>query len=98
MRNRKWLLEASQIVLQYFRWLFLLIFCIILYAKFIEPNWIEIKTLQLTLPHLPAEFHGYRIVQISDIHRDRWMTVPRLRRIVHLVNQQHPDLVAITGI
>jgi predicted MPP superfamily phosphohydrolase len=97
LRNRKWLLEASQIVLQYFRWLFLLIFCIILYAKFIEPNWIEIKTLQLTLAHLPAEFNGYRIVQISDIHRDRWMTTQRLRRIVDLVNEQHPDLVAITG-
>ncbi|HIK05815.1 MAG TPA: metallophosphoesterase [Trichormus sp. M33_DOE_039] len=97
MRNHKWLLEASQFVLQYFRWLFLLILCIVIYAKFIEPNWIEIKTLQLTLPHLPADFNGYRIVQISDIHRDRWMTTRRLQRIVRLVNQEHPDLVAITG-
>lgn len=95
--NRKWLLEASQFVLQSFRWLFLFLFCIVLYAKFIEPNWIEINSLQLTLPHLASEFNGYRIVQISDIHRDQWMTTRRLQHIVGLVNQQHPDLVVITG-
>jgi uncharacterized protein len=97
LRNRKWLLKASQLTFQYLRWLFLLIFCILLYAKVIEPNWIEIKSLQLTLPHLASEFNGYRIVQISDIHRDQWMNTRRLKRIVHLVNQQHPDLIAITG-
>jgi predicted MPP superfamily phosphohydrolase len=63
----------------------------------IEPNWIEIKSLQLTLPHLSSAFNGYRIVQISDLHRDRWMTPQRLEHIVHLVNQQQPDLIAITG-
>jgi len=75
----------------------LLGFGILLYAKLIEPNWIEINSLQLTLPNLASEFNGYRIVQISDIHRDRWMTPQRLQRIVRLVNQQKPDLIAITG-
>ncbi len=76
---------------------FLLCCCTLIYATLIEPNWIEINSLHLTLPHLASEFNGYRIVQISDIHRDRWMNPQRLERIVHLVNQQKPDLVAITG-
>ncbi|QLE54320.1 metallophosphoesterase [Nostoc sp. TCL26-01] len=97
MRNRKWLIKASRLAWQYLRWLFWLGFCILLYAKLIEPNWIEINSLQLKLPHLAAEFYGYRIVQISDIHRDKWMTTRRLQRIVRIVNQQKPDLVAITG-
>jgi predicted MPP superfamily phosphohydrolase len=97
LKNRKWLLESSELVLQYFRWLCLLIFCTLIYAKFIEPNWIEINSLQLTIPHLASEFNGYRIVQISDIHRDEWMTTGRLQHIVRLVNEQKPDLVAITG-
>ncbi|MBE9008076.1 metallophosphoesterase [Fortiea sp. LEGE XX443] len=79
------------------KWFILLSFCILLYAKLIEPNWIEINSLQLTLPNLASEFNGYRIVQISDIHRDQWMNPRRLKRIVRLVNQQKPDLVAITG-
>jgi predicted MPP superfamily phosphohydrolase len=78
-------------------WVILLGFCTLLYAKLIEPNWIEINSLQLRLPNLASEFNGYRIVQISDIHRDRWMSSRRLQRIVRLVNQQKPDLVAITG-
>jgi predicted MPP superfamily phosphohydrolase len=70
---------------------------IILYAIFIEPNWIEIKSLQLHLSRLATEFNGYRIVQISDIHRDEWMTPQRLEHIINLVNAQKPNLVVITG-
>ncbi|MBH8572884.1 metallophosphoesterase [Nostocaceae cyanobacterium CENA369] len=97
MRNRKWLIKASKSAWRFLGWCFLLGCCTLLYAKLIEPNWIEVNSLQLTLPHLSSEFNGYRIVQISDIHRDRWMTPQRLRRIVRLVNRQKPDLVAITG-
>lgn len=75
----------------------LLLVSLILYSSLIEPNWIDINYLQLTLPHLAAEFNEYRIVQISDIHTDKWMNKERLSRIFRLVNSQQPDLVAITG-
>lgn len=75
----------------------LLICCILLYAKIIEPNWIDIHRVQLRLPHLASEFNDYRIVQISDLHTDKFMTERRLRRIFHLVNQQEPDLITMTG-
>ncbi|AFY42728.1 metallophosphoesterase [Nostoc sp. PCC 7107] len=97
MRTRKWLIKASRSAFRCIRWCILLGFCILLYAQLIEPDWIEINSLQLTLPNLASEFNGYRIVQISDIHRDRWMSPQRLQRIVRLVNQQKPDLIAITG-
>ncbi|MFN6567360.1 metallophosphoesterase [Dendronalium sp. ChiSLP03b] len=97
MRNRKWLVKARKLARRFLGWCFLLGCCTLIYAKLIEPNWIEVNSLQLTLPHLSSEFNGYRIVQISDIHRDRWMTPQRLGRVVRLVNQQKPDLVAITG-
>ena len=60
-------------------------------------DWFEIKHLTLTLPRLAPEFRGYRLLQISDIHMDGWMTQRRLTAIMDLVNQQQPDLVAITG-
>jgi predicted MPP superfamily phosphohydrolase len=88
---------TERLLSQVLKWFLLLTACIVIYAKFIEPNWIEINSLQLPLNHLAAEFNGYRIVQISDIHRDRWMTPGRLNHIVNLVNAQNPDLVAITG-
>ncbi|BAZ50935.1 putative Ser/Thr protein phosphatase family protein [Nostoc sp. NIES-4103] len=97
MRNRKWLVKASKSAWRFLGWCVLLGLCTLLYAKLVEPNWIEVKSLQLTLPHLVSEFNGYRIVQISDIHRDQWMSPQRIQRIVRLVNSQKPDLVAITG-
>jgi hypothetical protein len=67
------------------------------YAHRIEPERLEITRHDVTLPRLAAPFDGYRIMQISDIHIDSWMTYARLQKIVDLVNAQSPDLVAITG-
>jgi predicted MPP superfamily phosphohydrolase len=67
------------------------------YVYRVEPGWVEVKNIPLTLPHLDPEFDGYRMAQISDLHMDDWMRRDRLARIVELVNQERPDLVAITG-
>ncbi|MCK6628714.1 MAG: metallophosphoesterase [Anaerolineae bacterium] len=61
------------------------------------PDWVEVKQISLALPRLAAEFHGYRLVQISDLHSDISMTPARLAQVVELINWQQPDLVAITG-
>ncbi|QIN80502.1 metallophosphoesterase [Rubrobacter marinus] len=68
-----------------------------LYARYVEPQWVAVRRLELTLPRLAPEFDGYRVVHMSDVHMDRWMTPGRLTEIVGLVNEQKPDLVAATG-
>jgi uncharacterized protein len=104
IRNGDWTLRKSQrlkkarkLAFRLVRVSCLLGFCALLYACLIEPNWLEINRLHLNLPHLASEFNGYRIVQISDIHTDKWTNQKRLNRIFRLVNQQKPDLVVITG-
>jgi predicted MPP superfamily phosphohydrolase len=62
-----------------------------------ELNEIEVTRHELTLPGLGPEFDGYRIVQLSDVHLDGWMTPERLMRAVKLANREAPDLVAFTG-
>jgi predicted MPP superfamily phosphohydrolase len=69
----------------------------LVYAREIEPKWVVVERVTLTLPRLAPSFDGYRIVQISDIHMDGWMTPERFGHVVDLVNEQEPDLVAITG-
>jgi predicted MPP superfamily phosphohydrolase len=69
----------------------------LLYARAVEPEWIEVSSVAVTLPRLPRSFRGYRLVQVSDIHVDRWMTRDRLAGVVGLVNEQRADLVALTG-
>ncbi len=67
------------------------------YAHDFEPGWIDVAYVPLKLPTLHAAFGGYRIAQISDIHMGTGMTPQRLAYIVDLINEQQPDLVAITG-
>jgi uncharacterized protein len=67
------------------------------YATKVEPGWLEISTLSLVLPRLHPAFDNYRIVHISDIHLETWMTRKRLMEVVRAVNMMRADLIAITG-
>jgi uncharacterized protein len=76
---------------------FLILVCAIFYVRKIEPNWVDITQVAVTIPQLGAEFEGYKIVQITDVHADNWMNADRLSRLVTTINQQAPDLIALTG-
>ncbi len=56
-----------------------------------------IMPLDVTLPNLAPQFHGYRIAQISDLHMGHWLNAERLHGVAGLINDQDPDLVVITG-
>jgi len=62
-----------------------------------QPNEIIIKQLEIPLIRLAPTFDGYRIVHLSDLHFGTWLDSDKLSIIIDLVNNQHPDLVAITG-
>jgi predicted MPP superfamily phosphohydrolase len=67
------------------------------YARKVEPNWLDIERVRLTLPRLSPAFDGYRIAQISDIHMGGWMTRERFADVAAAINGLDLDLVAITG-
>ncbi|MEO8285532.1 MAG: metallophosphoesterase [Chloroflexota bacterium] len=67
------------------------------YATLVEPQWVEVKHVRLSLPRLHPHFDGYRIVQISDLHTGKWMPTEMLEDVVRRVNAQAPDLVVMTG-
>jgi uncharacterized protein len=62
-----------------------------------NPSDFNVVKLKINIPNLPTLFQGYRIVQISDIHFGQWISEDRLKGVVDLINQQSPDIVAITG-
>jgi uncharacterized protein len=67
------------------------------YAALLEPNWIEMSTVQLSLPHLDKQFKGLRMVQISDIHISPQVNKIHLGDIVNRIFSLKPDMVVITG-
>ena len=62
-----------------------------------EPAVFEIEEVCVTISNLDPAFEGYRLVSVSDIHLGQWLSAKRLGGVIGLINQQHPDLVAITG-
>src|SRR3979490_2600212 len=68
-----------------------------LYAGEFARHEIDIVERPIAIANLPASFHGYRIVQLSDLHLDEYTEPFFLERIVHKVNALAPDLVLLTG-
>ncbi|GEM_PF-723597 len=62
-----------------------------------ELSEIEVSTKEITLPNLPAEFGGLRIAQLTDLHVGTALEDHFYRRAVEIVQEQHPDIIALTG-
>lgn len=69
----------------------------LVYGGTIEPYDIEITTNDIPLHNLSANFDGYKIIQITDLHMGSWLNRERLVTAVDIINEYKPDLVAITG-
>ena len=57
----------------------------------------RVVTVSIPVAGLPAALHGFRIVQISDIHVGPTIRGRYVEAIVEAVNRLKPDMVAITG-
>jgi uncharacterized protein len=55
------------------------------------------RSLRLSFKNLPAGFHGFRIVQISDLHLGTFYSSKPLERAVEQINALRPDVIFFTG-
>ena len=67
------------------------------YVRFLEPDWVDVEQVTLTLPGLAEALSGLRIAQISDIHLSRFTSPAKLLAAITRVNRLKPDLLALTG-
>ena len=77
--------------------LFILIFFIYIYARFIEPQSIAIKTPMLTSHYISESLKTIKIVQFSDTHISKYFTIKDLMNVVKKINGLNPDIVLFTG-
>ncbi len=56
-----------------------------------------LKEVEVPIAGLPEGLEGFRIVQISDLHLGPLVSMATVERLVARANEQHPDLIAITG-
>ena len=63
----------------------------------VESNRPQIVRIEIRLRHLPHEFDGFTIAQLSDFHYEDHFSVVPIRKGVDLVNDLRPDLIVLTG-
>ena len=68
-----------------------------LYAGEIARHELDITNRTFLIANLPPAFHGYRMVQISDIHLDEFTEPSFLERIIRHIDALTPDVVLLTG-
>ena len=56
-----------------------------------------LRRLKVALARLPQALHGFKIVQLSDLHVGRTIGRAYVEEVVRQVQEQEPDLIAITG-
>lgn len=72
-------------------------FAAMLQAAMLEPRQIEITHQPIKLPNLAKSFHGFRIVQLSDIHHSPFLSEAEITTAAHRANELQPDMIALTG-
>jgi len=67
------------------------------YATAVEPNWLALERVDVSLHGLPAAFDGFTIVQLSDLHRGPEVAQEDIERAVELALRQEADLAVLSG-
>ncbi|HSJ64130.1 MAG TPA: metallophosphoesterase [Gemmatimonadaceae bacterium] len=68
-----------------------------IYAVIIAPRRLRIIELDVPIPGLAAEFDGYRIGVLSDLHQAFLPGLSHTRRAVHEIQRRTPDIIALLG-
>ncbi len=69
----------------------------VLYSGEFARHELEVVNKTIGIADLPAPFHGFRIIQLSDIHLDEFTEPYFLARVIKRINNLKPDLVLLTG-
>lgn len=67
------------------------------YASLIEPYDYEVTETDIFVAGLPASFEGFRIVQLTDVHHSRLVSIEEVGRVVGMAQAARPDMIALTG-
>lgn len=70
---------------------------LILYGVFIGKSQTLVRKQSIVIKDLPAQFHGFKIVQVSDIHLGSFTDTTFISESVNTINSLSPDMVVMTG-
>ena len=70
---------------------------VIIAVGYIGSRALVVRDVVAELPDLPAEFDGFRIAQLTDLHLGPHLPRSRVERIADEIERLEPDIVVVTG-
>lgn len=67
------------------------------YSMFVEPNLLQVKEYKIDTNKIDTNFHGLKIIQISDINYGTSFNETDLEKTITKINELKPDIVVFTG-
>lgn len=95
--NKKTKVKESHKLLNLILILFVLIICLVLYARYVATTGLITKEYRVASKTIPSNFSGIKIIHLSDIHYKSTTFEKDIKQIVKNINVLKPDLVFFTG-
>jgi len=67
------------------------------YATRVEPKWLTVERVRVSLEGMKSAFEGLKIVQLSDIHLHPFTQIDLIEKAVEIANSLQPDIIVLTG-
>jgi len=77
--------------------LIIIFILILIYARFIATTGLKTKEYKIINTKITDNFHGLKIVHISDLHYGSTIFEKQLNKLVEEVNTINPDIIVFTG-
>jgi len=77
--------------------LFVISVCLYTYARFIEPNMLNVHYENISNELISKNTNDVKILQFSDTHLSEYFNIEDLQKVVDKINEEKPDIVIFTG-
>lgn len=77
--------------------LLLIVWGCLTYGHYFGRFKIKVNSIEYANSSVPAQFDGYKIVHISDLHVDSFEETKDLQKFIDKVNEQQADVILFTG-
>lgn len=67
----------------------------LIYARWVEPGWLHVHMVDITVPGLDPRLEGFTILHLSDLHQHRFGSGQN--KLHKLIRDRRCDIAAITG-
>lgn len=68
-----------------------------IWPRFLEPSLLTTSSISISIPDLPKDLTGFKIVQFSDLHWHSAFSRPMLAKLQQKICALKPDLIVFTG-